>query len=177
MRILKTSQTAHPWRVWTMYILFGLVGVIFISRLVTLQVLDYSTYLGYSDNNRTKIVSDAPRRGIIYDRNGYVLARNIASYSITITPANLPDDPSDIQNIYRELSILTGVPVNAGTVEDAKLVSQCVPGPGISQLVELGNSLAPYEPVFISCDVDQDIAMVAREKAVDWPGVSVQVDP
>ena len=150
------SQSTQPWRIWTLYILFGLVSVIFITRLIGLQVLEHNTYLEYANNNRTRIVSDAPRRGIIYDRNGFVLARNIASYSIAITPASLPDDPSDIQQIYRELSDITGVPVNSGTVEDAKLVSECVPGPGISQLVELGNSLAPYEPILIQCDVDQN---------------------
>ena len=88
---------------------------------------------------------------------------------------SLPDDLSDIQQIYRDISEFTGVPVNNGTVEDAKFVSACVPGPGITQLVELGNSLAPYSPVLIQCDVDQNIAIVARERLVNWPGVSVKL--
>ena len=56
-------------------------------------------------------------RGIIYDRNGYVLARNTASYNLTITPANLPDDEADIERIYRDVSAITGVPVG-GPVTD-----------------------------------------------------------
>ena len=72
-------------------------------------------------------------RGIIYDRNGYILARNIASYNVVITPANLPDDDADIQRIYREVSELTGVPaggpVTDETLANAKLFSACVPGP------------------------------------------------
>jgi penicillin-binding protein 2 len=177
---MNTSSTLvrfQPWRLWSIYIVFGLVFVIFVSRLFGLQILDYETYLTYADNNRTKIISDSPQRGIIYDRNGYVLARNVASYTIAITPAYLPDDPSDIQQIYREIADLSGVPVNSGTVEDAKLVSACIPGPGITQLVELGNSLAPYEPVKIQCNVSENTARIARERLVDWPGVSVEVDP
>jgi len=177
---MSTSSTLarfQPWRLWTIYIVFGLVLLIFISRLFGLQIVEHQTYLQYSDNNRTKIVSDAPQRGIIYDRNGYVLARNIASYTIAITPASLPNDLSDIQQIYRDLSDLTGVPVNSGTIEDAKLVSACVPGPGITQLVDLGNSLAPYSPVKIQCDVNESIARIARERMVNWPGVSVEIDP
>ena len=54
----------------------------------------------------TQDVSVPAPRGIIYDRNGYVLARNIASYTVVITPADLPDDEADIQNVYRELSAL-----------------------------------------------------------------------
>jgi penicillin-binding protein 2 len=69
----------------------------------------------------------------IYDRNGITLARNVASYNIVITPAALPDDDGDVQRIYRELSTLTGVPVNHGTVEDAKLIAPCTTGPGINQ--------------------------------------------
>ncbi len=116
-------------------------------------------------------------RGIIYDRNGTILARNMASYSIVITPASLPDDDGDIQRIYRDLSALTGVPVNQGTVEDAKLLQACTPGPGITQLVDLGISNAPYDPVKIQCYVDEKIAMIVREHEVDWPGVSVEIDP
>ena len=31
-------------------------------------------------------------RGIIYDRNGVILAQNVPSYNIVVTAANLPDD-------------------------------------------------------------------------------------
>ena len=48
------------------------------------------SYLAQADENRTTRVSDTTQRGIIYDRNGIVLARNVASYNVTITPAYLP---------------------------------------------------------------------------------------
>ena len=49
---------------------------------------------------------------------------------MTITPAYLPDDDADIQRIYRAVSELTGIPVNSGTVDEAKLFAPCVEGPG-----------------------------------------------
>ena len=52
-----------------------------------------------------------------------------------------------------------------------------MPGPGITELVELGNSLAPYSAVKISCDVEDDIARIVRERAVAWPGVTVDIEP
>jgi penicillin-binding protein 2 len=165
------------WRYWVVYVLLGAVAAIFGSRLFALQILDQKKYIQQSDSNRTQQISVAPSRGIIYDRNGIVLARNIASYNIIITPANLPDDDGDIQRIYRDLSSLTGVPVSHGTVDDAKLLAPCVPGPGISQFVDLGLSNAPYEPVKIQCNVDEKTAMVVREHAVDWPGVGVDIQP
>ena len=177
MRNRSDQDRFEPWRLKSINIVFGLILVVFIVRLAGLQIIDHTTYLAYAEENRTRIISDSPQRGIIYDRNGYVLARNVASYTIAITPAYLPDDVSDVQRIYREISALTGIPVNFGTVDDAKLVSACIPGPGITQLVELGNSLAPYEPVKIQCNVSENTARIARERLVDWPGVSVQVDP
>ncbi|MGA2505415.1 MAG: penicillin-binding protein 2 [Anaerolineales bacterium] len=165
------------WRHLLVYSVLAGVGVIFIWRLFSLQILNGLTYVAQAESNRTQIISEPAPRGIIYDRNGTLLARNVASYSIVITPASLPDDDGDIQRIYRELSTLTGVPVNNGTVEDAKLLQACTPGPGITQLVDLGISNAPYDPVKIQCYVDEQTAMVVREHEVDWPGVSVEIDP
>ncbi len=165
------------WRSLVVYGLLASVGVIFVARLLTLQILNGKMYVLQAKSNRTQTISVSAPRGIIYDRNGILLAGNTPSYSVVITPASLPDDDGDIQRIFRELSVLTGVPVNHGTVEDAKLLQACTPGPGITQLVDLGISNAPYNPVKIQCYVDEKIAMVIREHEVDWPGVSVQIEP
>jgi penicillin-binding protein 2 len=163
------------WRYLVVYVLLGTVTLIFATRLFTLQILGGKKYIQQTDSNRTQNISVAPARGTIYDRNGIILARNIASYNIIITPADLPDDDGDIQRIYRGLASLTGVPVSNGTVEDAKLLAPCVPGPGITQFVELGLSNAPYDPVKIQCNVNEKTAMIVREHAVDWPGVAVDI--
>ncbi|MGD8406603.1 MAG: penicillin-binding protein 2 [Anaerolineales bacterium] len=167
----------QPWRLWVVYGVVALVLGALLYRLVALQVIQGTDWLDQAVENYTATESIAPPRGIIYDRNGYILAGNIASYNVVITPANLPDSEADIQNIYRELSAMVDVPATQGTIDEAKLVAECVPGPGITQLVALGESLAPYVPVKIACDVDEDIARMVREKAVDWPGVSVEIEP
>jgi penicillin-binding protein 2 len=165
------------WRYLAVYAVMGLVALIFVGRLFNLQILQYEDWKAQAVGNYTKEISVAPPRGIIYDRNGYILARNVASYNIVVTPAYLPDDVADIQGIYRDLATLTGLPVSHGTVEDAKLLDACADGPGIMQWVELGASNAPYTPVKIACNVDENLALVVRERSVDWPGVSVQIEP
>ena len=131
----------------------ALAGVIFAARLFTLQVVEGGDWQAQAVENFTRSISLAPPRGIIYDRNKYILARNLASYNVVITPASLPDDVADIQEIYRELSPLVDVPVSKGTVEEAKLLDVCAEGPGIQQWVELGASNAPYAPVKVACNV------------------------
>ena len=169
------------WRILVVYaLLVGVVGLL-LSRLLTLQVIAPQTWTDQAIDNYTNTISEPAARGIIYDRNGYILARNVASYNVVITPASLPDDDADIQRIYREVSELTGVPaggpVTDETLENAKLFSPCVPGPSIADMVALGDSLAPYTPVRITCNIDEELARVLRERAVDWPGVSVEIEP
>ena len=181
-----SSQTVSKyevplWRVWVVYALLITVVAVITFRLLTRQVLEYETWQDQAVENYTTEISDPAARGIIYDRNGFVLARNIASYNVVITPAGLPDDEADIQRIYREVSQMTGVPVGGPvteeTLESAKLFSACVPGPSIADMVALGDSLAPYTPVKISCNISEELARVIREKSVDWPGVTLEIEP
>src|SRR5574339_716791 len=181
-----SSQTVNRyevplWRILVVYAILVAVVVGITYRLFALQVFGDQEWLEQSIENYTTEISDPAPRGIIYDRNGYILARNIASYNVVITPANLPDDEADIQRIYREVSELTGVPVGGPVTEEtlnnAKLFSACVPGPSIADMVALGDSLAPYTPVKIACNISEELARVMREKAVDWPGVSVEIEP
>jgi penicillin-binding protein 2 len=181
-----SSQTINKyevplWRTLFVYaMIVGVVGVI-IYRLLALQVLGQQAWMSQAVDNYEDTISDPAPRGIIYDRNGFILARNVASYNVVITPASLPDDEADIQRIYREVSELTGVPVGGPvtdeTLNSAKLFSACVPGPSIADMVALGDSLAPYTPVKISCNISEELARVIRERSVDWPGVSVEIEP
>ncbi|MCS6994870.1 MAG: penicillin-binding protein 2 [Anaerolineales bacterium] len=167
----------EAWRALVLYVVLGLAFSFMVARLFVYQVIEHPLWVAQAEENRTRVISVPPSRGIIYDRNGYILASNVASYNIIIIPANLPDSEGDVQAIYRQLSALTGVPVNKGTVEDAKLVSPCVPGPGIAQIVELQRTNAPYSPAKIQCNVSEEVARIVREKAVDWPGVSIEIEP
>ncbi len=55
-------------------------------------------------------------------------------------------------------------------------LSHCDNELGITQIVLIQDSNAPYTGVPVSCDVSQEVAMRVREKASDWPGVSVEVE-
>lgn len=178
----SSTGSASPVRfeAWRLFVVFAvIIGVVavLLARLLSLQVFGSQQWIDAAVENYTKNISTPAERGIIYDRNGFILARNVASYNISITPANLPDDNADVQKIYRAVSDLTGIPVNSGTVDQAKLFAPCVEGPGISQLVDLGDSLAPYSPVEIKCNVDEAVARLVQEHEADWPGVQVEINP
>ncbi|MFQ5616580.1 MAG: penicillin-binding protein 2 [Anaerolineales bacterium] len=170
------QNTLETWRITLFTIVIGLVFFVFVGQLFRLQILQGPAFLDLAENNRTDPINVPTARGNIYDRNGIPLALNTPAYNIVITPASLPDDDGEIQEIFRELSSLAGVPVNLGVVDDNTPFSPCVSEHGISQIVKYGTTTSPFRPVEIKCDVGREIAMVAQEKAMDWPGVSVAVE-
>ena len=70
-------------RKFYVYGLFVMVGVIFLIRLLYLQVLD-NTYETASNSIRT--IPDVPMRGQIYDRNGKLIVYNTLVYDLYVTP-------------------------------------------------------------------------------------------
>ena len=171
------ENTIQPWRIIVFGAVLLVIFLVFVLRLFNLQVLQHSEWIAQADENRTHNINLQAPRGIIYDRNGIVLASNIPSYNVVIIPAQLPDDAGEIQNIFRELSDLTGVPVNLNEISDANPYVPCTSEHGITQIVEYGETTAPFEAVKIACDIERNTAMVVKEKSIYWPGVDITVEP
>jgi len=169
-----SENRVHPSRI--RFFLIAMVGmfVVFTLRLFSMQVIQGEFFYGLAESNRTQVIYVPASRGVIYDRNGVLLARNMPAYNITITPADLPDTEAEIDAVYRKLTALTGVPIRvAGSVPS----QECAPGRGIADLVDEWIELAPYSAVKIQCDADAEIAKIVLEKSADMPGVGVEVSP
>ncbi|MGJ8646525.1 MAG: penicillin-binding protein 2 [Marinomonas colpomeniae] len=67
--------------------------IILIARLFYLQVIEYELYQTKANDNRVMLVTDAPPRGLIYDRNGVVLADNRPIHSLTVIPERIDNFP------------------------------------------------------------------------------------
>ncbi|MCW8934685.1 MAG: penicillin-binding protein 2 [Gammaproteobacteria bacterium] len=79
-----------------------LILLVLLSRLVYLQFFEFSHFSTLSENNRVHLSPLAPNRGLIYDRNGVVLAENRPSYQLELTPEqikNMPDTLHDLGEI------------------------------------------------------------------------------
>ena len=175
-----SSQLNNQLETWRLRVFLAIVVAIFgafIVRLFILQIMEQDDWVAKAQENSTEVINLPASRGIIYDRNGTILARNIASYNISVTAANLPEDPGATQEIFRELSQMIGVPVNRSAISPETPYVPCISDHGIAQIAEYGESATPFQPVRIRCDVDQTTAMIVQEKAVDWPGISVEIQP
>ncbi len=155
------------------YLIVIVILLVFIGRLFSLQIIQGESYREIADENRFDEVSLPAQRGVIYDRNDFQLVRNIPEYRIMVTPALLPDSNAEKELIYKRISDLTGVPLD----QDGPPAAPCVPGRGVLQLVNEGDTNRPYDAWPIACDVDETIARVLREEQIDLPGVSVIAVP
>jgi penicillin-binding protein 2 len=170
------SNTLELWRILVFASLVGIVTLVYIFRLFNLQVLQWDEWSELSEENRISEINLPAQRGIIYDRNGYILARNIASFNVIITPAEMPDDLGAVQGIFRELSRMIDLPVNRSEVTEENPFVPCVSDHGIAQIVNFGETSAPYDPVRVKCNIDRELAMRIKEKSVDWPGVGIEIE-
>ena len=65
--------------------------LVLLARLLHLQYLSHQHYTTLSNDNRVRIEAVAPTRGLIFDRNGTVLAENLPSFALELTPERVDD--------------------------------------------------------------------------------------
>jgi penicillin-binding protein 2 len=94
-----------------------LAVLVLVVRLFILQIVDHDIFSTLSQSNRMRLTAVAPNRGLIYDRNGIVLAENRPSYQLELVPDGVKDidatlaqlrqlvriEESDIQRFRKEL--------------------------------------------------------------------------
>ena len=88
-RRLKDAQAES--RLFNRRALLALFGVVLailalLARFAWLQVIKHEDFSARSERNRVKVRALAPTRGLIFDRNGVLLADNRLSYRLDIVP-------------------------------------------------------------------------------------------
>lgn len=88
---------------------FALLILLFALRAADLQLRKGSAYRALAEGNRFRSEHIVPQRGLIYDRNGIVLARNIPSFVLTMTIADLPKRDVERRAVFARVSTLAGI--------------------------------------------------------------------
>lgn len=71
-------------------IVLFMLGVL-VSRYWTLQIREYEAYSTASERNRVQLQPLPPKRGLIFDRNGILLADNRPSYTLSVIVERVQD--------------------------------------------------------------------------------------
>ena len=104
------SDPARDRRIFTGRLLIaGLAAIVLTSivlyRYFDLQVTRHQDFATHSDNNRVHVRPAAPSRGLIYDRNGELLADNRPSYSLSI----IRERSEDLEQLLLQISSLIDI--------------------------------------------------------------------
>ncbi len=130
-----------------------LTGVL-VARMYFLQVVQYEHHSTLAENNRIHVQSLPPTRGLIYDRNGVVLADNRPSFSLTLTRERAGDWRQVLADIIEVLEL-----------DEEELES-------FTKRVQQGRR--PFEPVPVLFELSEEqIARIAVNQ-YRLPGVEVE---
>ncbi|NOX42438.1 MAG: penicillin-binding protein 2 [Gammaproteobacteria bacterium] len=83
-------------------VISALLMLFVVTRLFYLQVASHEHFTTLSTKNRLRVVPVAPTRGLIYDRNGIVLAQNLPSFVLNVVPEQVEDMAATLAQL-REL--------------------------------------------------------------------------
>jgi len=101
---IKESSLFKRRAIAALIVAFIFSGLLLI-RLTYLQVFQHQFYSTLSRQNLLSIIPVGPSRGLIYDRNGILLAKNMPVYSLDIIPEKIKKIPDTIQALQKYVSI------------------------------------------------------------------------
>ncbi len=160
-------------RLWVFRGIVILVFLIFALQMWRLQIAEGEYYRMLADRNRFRLMPIQAARGVIYDRHGRILVRNIPSFTVTIIPAYLPEDEQEEMTILSRLSALLEIPISAATAS----ADPAPPQRGLKEIVGEARDTAPYRPLTLKTNVDRDTVFIIEEEHLGLPGVLIEIEP
>lgn len=136
-----------------------MLGAILVARLWYLQIATGEEARRRADTNRLRVEKSRPLRGIVYDRAGAVLARNVSSFTASVRVADLPRDRAAQDAVFARLGAIVGVPAS-----------------DVRAAVEPGRA-DPFTPVRVKSPITRDQALILEEQHTNLPGVVVRFTP
>ncbi len=76
-----------------------------IARLVYLQIIQHDLYTTLSQKNQLTLLPIPPNRGLIYDRNGVLVAQNVPVFSLEVIPDKIKNLKQTIAGLQTILPI------------------------------------------------------------------------
>ena len=92
-------------RATTLFVLVVLMLGLLVYRLLELQLWNHDTYKSRSDDNRIRVQTLAPPRGMIFDRDGRLLADNQNASSLALVIDSVPEPTVSIERIAALLEL------------------------------------------------------------------------
>lgn len=145
----------HPRRLIAVALVIVATLVVLSVRLYDLQVVNGARYRAMSEDNRVLRLPVGAERGVIVDRNGVPLVRNLPGFAVTVLPVDVARSEQE------SLAFRLGALLGRDGLDLAKQIAD----------QRIRN---PYEPVTVSeRPIGRELALLLAERADTFPGVQV----
>ncbi len=141
-------------RALTLFVIAAALLLGLVARMVQLQLLEYDTYQTRSEENRIQVQPLAPRRGLIFDRNGVLLAENHPVRSLALVRERI----EDLDGLIAELGTLVQI-----ADEDLE---------GFRERMK--RRRRPYEPIALKLNLDEEEIATLAVNRHRLPGVEIK---
>jgi len=154
-KYLKTADSDwYKQRITGVMICVLVAFTVLLLRLLYLQIVMGEEYLTLSLNNRIRLQSIDPPRGLIYDRNNQVLVENRPSFDVTITLK----DARPVEKTINKLADYLDVPPQE-----------------LLQKVSSSKGISAYKPIQLQQDIGRNALAAIEAHKYDLPGIAINV--
>lgn len=127
-----------------------------LARAAHVQVVQGAYYTGRAEGNRSRIELIPSERGIIYDRSGIPVVRNLPTFLVSVTPSDLPKDDQLRKGILARLAVI----LDMHPIEIERRLNEY--------------STHPSTAVILAEDITHDQAVLLKIEAATWAAISVE---
>ena len=130
------------------------LGILVMSFFRT-QILGHGKYQLQSETNRLRPIPLPAPRGVIYDRNGHVMAENVPGYTVSL----LPGPEANLRITLAHIASIANIDSAA-----------------IERVLQRARR-APYQPALVLGDAPFNVVSALEERRVVIPGLLIQAEP
>lgn len=106
-KVFSDNETINNSSKKTSLVIFALIFLL-LAQTFKLQIVDRNIFSTLAENNRVREVTFPADRGVIFDRNRSVLAKNQAIFDLITIPRELPSDGDELNKLADKVANLTG---------------------------------------------------------------------
>jgi len=130
------------------------LGIMVLSFFRT-QILGHGKYQLQSETNRLRPIPLPAPRGVIYDRNGHVMAENVPGYTVSL----LPGPETNLRSTLARIASIANIDSAA-----------------IARVLQRARR-APYQPSLVLSDAPFKVVSALEERRIAIPGLLIQAEP
>ncbi|MFA6537483.1 MAG: penicillin-binding protein 2 [Patescibacteria group bacterium] len=145
------------------FILILFIIFVLLSKAVYLQLLKGDYYLSLAENNRLRLINIPAPRGIIYDRLGRQLVKNVPIFEILLTPSDILTENNDV------ISLKNWLGQNLAEI-DAEWESSFN-----KILASKKGTKDFYEPNILTDNLTYEKAVAMQIESQNFPGVQISI--